>query len=89
MAGRGDAADVAAPAGADAGLDRGDPRVADGAGDRFDRRPAQQPGALLICGSEAVKPVACGRGASGASGRARRRVGVMRRAVKAGPEARP
>ena len=55
MTRRGDASDVAAPAGADAGLDRGDLRVADGAGDGFDGGPAQQPGALLICGPGAVK----------------------------------
>ena len=56
MAGGGDAADVAAPSGADTCLDRGDLRVADGAGDGFDRGPAQQPGALLICGTTVVKP---------------------------------
>ena len=47
MTRRGDASDVAAPAGTDAGLDRGDLRVAHGTGDGFDGGPAQQPRALL------------------------------------------
>jgi hypothetical protein len=47
MAGRRDAADVAAAAGTDAGFDRGDLRVAHRPAGCFDRRPTQQPGALF------------------------------------------
>ena len=47
MTGGGDTADVAAAACPDAVFDRGD-GGSRGAGDRFDRRPAQQPGTLLV-----------------------------------------
>ena len=58
LAGGGDAADVATPSGTDASFDRGDLRVADRTGDRFDGSPAQQPGALL--GDPAAGDVAVG-----------------------------
>ena len=51
MAGGGDAADVVTAAGADACFHGSDAAVAGGAGDRFDRRPTQQAGALFICGT--------------------------------------
>jgi hypothetical protein len=51
LAGGGDAADAATAAGTDAGFDRSDLRVTDSARDCLDGGPAQQPGALFICGS--------------------------------------
>ena len=47
MTGRRDTSDVAAPAGTDAGFDRGDLRIVVRPGDGLDRRPAQQSRALL------------------------------------------
>ena len=58
VAGGGDAADVATPPGTDVCFDRGDLGVTDGAGDGFDRRPAQQPRALF--GDPAAGDVAVG-----------------------------
>ena len=58
LAGGGDAADVATPAGADTGFDRGDLGVAYSAGDRFDSGPAQQARALF--GDPAAGDVAVG-----------------------------
>ena len=78
MTRRGDTSDVAAPAGTDAGLHRGDLRVADRTGDRFDGGPAQQPGALLICGPGG------GQGAVAGVQMSRRR--VRTRAVSRGEE---
>ena len=47
LSGGGDATDVAAAVGADAGFDRGDLWFADRTGDCFDGRPTQQPRALF------------------------------------------
>ena len=95
FAGRGDAADVLAPPVGDSVMMHSDEGGAALADDGLDRGPSDQPGALLICGTGSVKENLPRFGPA-----SRRDTGMYlsapinapcraRRAVKAGPKARP